>query len=301
MVKFVSIILCTYKGASKGIDKCLNSILNLNYPLKYFELIVVNDASTDNTEELIKDYKKKFVKKKIIFKYIKNKKNLQLYGSKQKGFNMRNKNSEVICVTDDDCEVDKNWLNYLCKHYDDKKVGSVGGFIDSKNDKTILERFAKNSKNNILSNPVNARFFHGANCSYSVQSLLKIGGFNPNIISGGDADVSFKLKKERYKLIYESEAIVYHQHRVSLKNLWKQFFKYGKGDFQLIKEYKEARFSKKEMIIFLLSSILQLPFRSSVFLFKKDSLLYFFTPFLNILKSIAWYWGYFVGFIDDKF
>jgi glycosyltransferase involved in cell wall biosynthesis len=68
----VSIILPTYNWREEWIRKSIESVLNQTY--KDFELIIINDASTNDIEKVIKEYEKK--DDRIV--YVKNEKNLKL-------------------------------------------------------------------------------------------------------------------------------------------------------------------------------------------------------------------------------
>ena len=63
----VSIIVPCYNG-QKFITRCFNSILNQSY--KQIEVILVNDGSTDKSEEIISEYKNKFIEQGMKFNYI---------------------------------------------------------------------------------------------------------------------------------------------------------------------------------------------------------------------------------------
>ena len=56
--KFVSIVLATY-NRKELLKECLKSLFNQTYPKDRYEIIVVNDGSTDGTEEVLKEYAKK--------------------------------------------------------------------------------------------------------------------------------------------------------------------------------------------------------------------------------------------------
>lgn len=98
----VSIILCTYNG-SKYIKESIESVLSQTYT--NFELIIINDCSTDNVEQIILEYQKK--DNRII--YIKNEKNLKLTKSLNKWIELSNW-KYIARIDDDDIWCDKDKL-----------------------------------------------------------------------------------------------------------------------------------------------------------------------------------------------
>src|SRR3989338_8311465 len=104
-----SIIICTYND-EKYLRGCIQRILENTF--KDFELIIVNDASTDNTEKIIKSFKDKRIR------YYKNKKNIGISESRNKA--IENSNGKYIFITDGDCHPKDDWvemgLNYFQKN-----------------------------------------------------------------------------------------------------------------------------------------------------------------------------------------
>ncbi len=92
-ISSISIILSTYNG-SRYIRESIESVLSQSY--KNFEFIIINDCSSDRTEEIILQYQKK--DKRII--YIKNETNLKLTESLNKW--IRASKWEYIARIDDD-------------------------------------------------------------------------------------------------------------------------------------------------------------------------------------------------------
>lgn len=99
----VSIILPTYNGEKERIWKSIDSVLNQSF--KNFELIIINDASTNDIEKTIKEINKR--DDRIV--YIKNKKNLKLTKTLNKGISIA-KWKYIARIDDDDERIDKNKL-----------------------------------------------------------------------------------------------------------------------------------------------------------------------------------------------
>ena len=127
----VSIILPCYNGA-KLIERCFQSVLEQTY--KNIELIVVNDGSTDNSEEIIKKYKDIFKQNGMILKYI-FQENQGLGSAINSG--LRSLTGDYICWIDYDDflypESVAHRLRYLLAHPDVAVVTSDAYFLDPNN------------------------------------------------------------------------------------------------------------------------------------------------------------------------
>lgn len=126
----ISIIVAA-RNESDNIFDCMDSLSKLEYPQDKMEIILVNDHSTDNTGELIKD----FIKDKPSFKYLEPQAELgSLKGKTNALANaIKISNGEVILTTDADCMVYPTWAKELASYYH-KDVAMVCGFTDQVND-----------------------------------------------------------------------------------------------------------------------------------------------------------------------
>jgi len=111
-----SIVVCTYNRLDY-LKKCITSLLKIDFP--QYEIIIINDGSSDDTQNFLDNLKNEKIK------VIHNQHNQGLSASRNTG--IKNTNFDIIAFTDDDCEVDKNWLTKLSKGFNDKQVGFVIG------------------------------------------------------------------------------------------------------------------------------------------------------------------------------
>jgi GalNAc5-diNAcBac-PP-undecaprenol beta-1,3-glucosyltransferase len=116
----LSIVVPTYNRRDY-LKECLDSIINQNYP--NIEIIITDDNSTDDTEEVSKNY----ITKYPFIKYIKNKKYLQgPNGNKNNGLDYCT--GELMAIfDDDDYFIDNNALKYLVKQLIEKNADAVMG------------------------------------------------------------------------------------------------------------------------------------------------------------------------------
>lgn len=189
---FVSIIICTHNRVEALKKFALKSVLKLNYP--NYEVIVVDDASTDKTQNILEKFKSKTKN----FKVVKNAKMKGLCYTRNLG--VEHSRGEIIAFTDDDCVVDKNWLKELVKPYlKNKKVMVVGG-------KTYVGNSEK------VFNPNKSIF--GCNMSFR-KEIFKKFLFDNNLYFNkcsyyDETDLIYRIKNKNLKIVYTGKAIVKH-------------------------------------------------------------------------------------------
>jgi len=234
---FISVIVPVL-NRENDIGRCINSLLALDYPS--FEIIVVDNGSTDKTRDIISRYPVKMV--------VEQKRGA--YAARNTGIRLAE--GEIIAFTDSDCVVDKDWLKNLVKNYSDEKVGGVGGHLLPYKPDNIIEEFLSfsplrifhSSETVVIQREAN-RFLSGAlgsaNMSYRKKVLEEVGGFCEDFtVFCGSYDLCWRIQKTGYEVIYEPRAIAYHKLRGSLSQLVKQFFLFGKCQPQLLKKQLEG-------------------------------------------------------------
>lgn len=230
---FVSVIVPVL-NRENHIGRCLDSLLALNYPS--FEIIVVDNGSTDKTQEIISRYPVKMaVEQKG-----------GAYAARNTGIKFAR--GEIIAFTDSDCVVDKDWLNKLVKNYHHEGVGGVGGQLMPYPHESLTEEFLSfgvlmifHSTETVVIQQDTNRFLSGAlgsaNMSYRKKVLRKMNEFEDDLANfGGDYDLCWRVQRNGYEVIYEPEAIVFHELRSNLSQMIKQFFYLGKGLPLLLKK-----------------------------------------------------------------
>jgi len=186
---FVSVIVPA-RNEEKNIKNCINSILNSNFPKEKYEIIIVNDRSTDNTLFEITELANKNPNIKICdIKSETEKRNLQgKPGAIKVGIDAAS--GDIIMMTDADCTVNKNWILTIVNSFNanqndaqKKKTGMVCAYTDVKSDKmfhyfqaaewTYMHTFACAG---IGMDVVLGCF--GNNISITKEAYNKIGGFD---------------------------------------------------------------------------------------------------------------------------
>jgi poly-beta-1,6-N-acetyl-D-glucosamine synthase len=206
----VSIIICA-RNESENLKNFLTSVLEQDYP--DYEVIVVNDCSEDNTDEILRSYLKKYSNLRVSTitkdpKFTHNKKFAQFIGIKAA-------KNEILLFTDADCypETDK-WIANMVRHFDDN-TSFVLGFGGYEKRKGLLNRYIRYDSMIIamqyLGLALSGRPYMGVgrNLAYRKSLFFKNRGYgNFNHIISGDDDlfVNTNATEENTRVEYGKES-----------------------------------------------------------------------------------------------
>ena len=220
MNSFVSIYIPAF-NAENTIRECLNSVLDQS--LKPEEILVINDGSTDNTSKILMEFKDKI-------SVINNPINLGVSES----MNIANKflKTKFIGKIDADVELSKDWLKTLMRKMLDEKITLIGGkmyekFLKNPNNLWRSRRLKQNWGEQDLEDP---KFIFGCNNILNNSNFKKLKKYRTDLdyfkTNGEDIEFSNYLKKNNYKLYYDSNAICYHLQNDTAETLSKRYWRY---------------------------------------------------------------------------
>ncbi|MGH7773465.1 MAG: glycosyltransferase [Candidatus Binatia bacterium] len=216
----VSVIVCAYNG-KRTMDNCLASLKKLNYP--NYEVIVVNDGSTDGTLEIAKRYD-----------YVRliSHENKGLSAARNTGITAAT--GDIIAFTDSDCVVDPDWLTYLVAKFLSSGFAAVGGPNFPPPDDSLVSScvaVSPGGPTHVLLNDEVAEHIPGCNMAFRREALLEIGAFDPLFrAAGDDVDVCWRLQNKGYAIGFSPAAMVWHFRRNTVKDYLKQQMGYGKAE-----------------------------------------------------------------------
>ncbi|MBO0888513.1 glycosyltransferase [Candidatus Bathyarchaeota archaeon] len=216
----VSVVVCSYNGAAT-IPDLLDGLQRLNYP--DYEVIVVNDGSTDTTAEIVSEYPSV----RLI-----NTKNHGLSNARNTGIEAAN--GELVAFIDDDAFPDDLWLRYLVLSLLEGDFVGVGGHNlppPSDNWKDNAMGHAPGGPNPVLVSDTTAEHVPGCNMLFRKDALVAIGKFDPQFrAAGDDVDLCWRLIDKGGVIGFAPAALVWHQRRSSVRKYWKQQVGYGKAE-----------------------------------------------------------------------
>jgi len=257
---FVSVIVPVYNRAHE-IGPCLESLLCLNYPVSRREIIVVDDASTDQTVSVVRGYDVRLLIQS---------RNLGQSAARNAG--VRAAKGEIIAFMDSDCTADPRWLDELLPYFHDPRPALVGGYVDDVGGVSRLDRFeAVQSPLNMGAGEILGKgdksVFYVPTCNMLVRKALYLqtGGLDEQLRVGEDVDFCWKLMSEGHRLLYIPKGRVNHRHRNRFPGTFSRRFDYGTSEAVLYDMYpqKTKRFPVyREGILLLLLLLTALTIKS---------------------------------------
>lgn len=215
----ISVVVCTYNG-NRTIRDCCEGLLQLDYP--NFEVIVVNDGSTDGTEATVREYGFHVISTE----------NRGLSNARNTG--MEAAHGEIVAYIDDDAYPDPHWLTYLAATFMNSTHAAVGGpNLPPPGDGPIAECVANapGGPVHVLVSDTEAEHIPGCNMAFRKAHLQAVGGFDPQFrTAGDDVDICWRLQERGWTLGFSPAAVVWHHRRGSVRTYWKQQQGYGKAE-----------------------------------------------------------------------
>lgn len=198
---FVSIII-PVRNEAAHIQDCLKAVIAQNFPAHLYEIIVIDDYSTDETYALAKEIQRDNLLVLNLAKYfgdaaekVPNKKKAITIG-------VKNAKGQVIITTDGDCIMNENWLSTLVTAYQQQNFKFITGPVMLKPAKGLLGLFQQIDVINMLGITGGtiangySTMCNGANLLYEKKAFMEVDGYkgNTDIPTGDDIFLMQKIE-----------------------------------------------------------------------------------------------------------
>ena len=161
-IKPIVSVVMTVRNVSVTIVDCLHAILNQTFD--NFEIIIIDDFSTDNTKEIIQKLDDRRIK------YFRNEKWLGI--SPSRNFGIKKAAGEKVFFTDGDCRVSKNWIEVGLRSFRNLNCVGVEGRIYY-----VSKDYKPSFSDHVMENSCGGNFMTG-NMAYKKYVIEKVGGFD---------------------------------------------------------------------------------------------------------------------------
>lgn len=235
MGKLFSIIIPVYNG-EKTISECLSNIQNMDFDKSGFEVIVVDNNSTDHTREILK----KFDVTCLIEK--------KQGASSARNCGAKYAKGEILCFLDADCIVGKDWLAKIEKHFKNDKTTALVGFCvhQKKNlaDAMYIYEYNLDWEQRYCLNNNKMFALTGANSAVRKDVFMEMGGFDESFLALDDVDLGLRLIMNGYSIIGDKSLAVFHNYTDVLQTRLKKTINFGYDEHKMYSKHDAEKVAK---------------------------------------------------------
>jgi cellulose synthase/poly-beta-1,6-N-acetylglucosamine synthase-like glycosyltransferase len=277
----ISVVVPAHNEATT-IERCLKSLVESNYPAGKLEVIVANDGSTDNTADIVLDFKKQnrgSCKIRLINRPNRGKAMVLNYAMRRCA-----RGSLVMCL-DSDSYLAPNALRNAAQHFRDRKVVAMSSNVNIIEDGTLMalvQRFEylvcyQMKKGQAL---LDIEYIVGGIGSMFRRSMVKKVSYYDTNTMTEDIDLTMKIigrKDRKDRIAYASDSVAYTEPAHTVGALMRQRYRWKYGRSQTFLKHKHMFFSRDKRMAKRLSWFM-LPFAimQDLFFFTEPFILAYF-------------------------
>ena len=274
-------IIVPVKNEERVIDRLLNSLSKLNYPLNKREIIIIEDGSTDKTNSICMNYAKEHANVIILNKNLSNGKPSAL------NYGLAHARGDIIAIFDADNVLAANSLYAVVKYFEDPKVAAVQGRTVSINpQENMLTQFISYEdvvwcEAYLRGKDVLNLFVHlKGSCQFIRRDILaQLRGFDESVLSE-DMEISARIIENDYKIRYASDVVALQESPSTLRTLFKQRTRWFRGTIEVAFKYGR-----------LMTKLNRVKFDVETTLFAPFILIASLAPYLAAFWAFSTFWS----------
>lgn len=239
---FISVIIPTLNSA-KTVQNTLRAIFSNDFPQELFEVIVVDNGSSDATEKTVRNFPVSFLKCP------------KRGQGPARNLGLRNAKGDIICFTDSDTLIPKDWLAKISVFLQENpEVDGVGGIVlpPKEENRNSIQRIAgeiyveRQGFPPVLTRTQYLKYqgsLYTANSAYRKETLDACKGFDESLWNhyyyhdSCDIDLSWRLVKMGKNLLFNPDIKVYHHAPWNLRGIFRQLYGWGAVYTMITKKY----------------------------------------------------------------
>jgi GT2 family glycosyltransferase len=194
----------------------------LRQTLRPAEILVIDDGSRDRSAEIARGYPE--------VRLVRHGENRGLAAARNTGF--REARCELVASLDADCVAEPSWLETLAAHLEDPRVAGAGGFLREGVQVSLADRWRRAHMPQEWGEALvrNPKFLFGCNNLFRKSAAAAAGGYDERLRTNGeDCDLSRKLLKKNWQLVYDPAARATHLRSDSLGSILDTYWRWWKS------------------------------------------------------------------------
>ncbi len=223
---FFSIIVPTYRRP-QALARCLQALMEADYPLTSMEVIVVDDGSPTPPDAVVREAAERLPVR------LAPKDHAGPAAARNHGAELAK--GDCLAFVDDDCRPSPGWLKSMAGTLAETPVCAVTGRTENVLRQNLFSQASQTLISFLYeyynSDPTRARFLTSNNMVISADLFRQIGGFDTSFprAAGEDRELCDRLVADGQPVVYMADAVVYHAHELSLLSFLRQHFNYGRA------------------------------------------------------------------------
>lgn len=277
-------VIVAFRNEEKVLQNLLYDLINQSYSSELFEVIIVDDHSTDGSYDLVKN----LIEVNTSFKLIKSKGE----GKKQAIFEAISiSSSELIVTTDADCRMGNDWLKTIAFYYSDNNPDMIIGPVLPARNESVFSKVVALEFFSLIGSAAGAAGLkhpimnNGANLAYPRTSLNSVSNtFNSETASGEDIFFMLELKKNeqsKIRFIKSNKAAVLTHLPIGFEEFWQQRVRWVSKS----KYYTDFDMIFSAVIVWLVGFLMLSTLIAGIF----NPVFFIMYAFLFVIKSVPDY------------
>ncbi|MGH2536265.1 MAG: glycosyltransferase, partial [Candidatus Promineifilaceae bacterium] len=220
-------------NAAATLAECLAALAQQSFKGHLYEVIVVDDGSSDCTADIAANCKVRLLRQP------------HLGASAARNAGIAAATGELICFTDADCAPRPDWVEQLIAPLERPEVSGCKGIYATRQPERIA-RFVQleyEDKYDRLSQSEYINFIDTYSAAYRRAVLVANNGFDEQVQFAEDQELSFRLTARGYKLVFQPAAVVHHRHVDSLAAYLRKKLMIGYWKAQVVRRFPERGLS----------------------------------------------------------
>jgi len=227
MIKY-SVVVPAY-NAERTVGRCLEALAAQSIPQEDYEVLVIDDGSTDGTARVVESFSNKLTLR------FEGQPNSGPAAARNRG--ARAAEGEIILFTDSDCVPTQNWIEEMVRPFEDPDVAGAKGAYRTEQ-KELTARFAQiefEERFEILRKLDSIDMVDTYSAAYRAEVFHGANGFDESfpVANNEDTDLSYRLVKAGHRLVFNESAVVYHLNHPN--SLWRYArLKFWRGYWRML-------------------------------------------------------------------